>query len=48
MIMDLTHLYGERIIMMVNIVLLSVFVNELIGPSLSRFALTKAMEDDTL
>ena len=44
MIADLSHIYGEAISMMVNIVLLSVFVNELIGPSLSRFAIVRAME----
>ncbi|NQT58592.1 MAG: cation:proton antiporter [Bacteroidetes bacterium] len=45
MIADLSHLYGDRIVMMVNIVLLSVFVNELIGPSLSKFAIVRAMKD---
>lgn len=44
MIADLSHIYGASISMMVNIVLLSVFVNELIGPSLSRFAIVRAME----
>ena len=46
MISGLAHLYEEMISQMVNIVLLSVFVNELIGPSLARAALVKAMEED--
>ena len=46
MITGLTHLYEGVINQMVNIVLLSVFVNELIGPSLSRYAIQKALEED--
>ncbi|MCF7941647.1 MAG: cation:proton antiporter [Spirochaetia bacterium] len=46
MIEGLTYLYAEQIADMVNIVLLSVFVNELVGPSLSRLAIRRAMEED--
>lgn len=46
MIADLAYLYEDVISQMVNIVLLSVFVNELIGPSLSRYAIVKAMEEE--
>ena len=48
MIADLSVLYGDRIILMVNIVLMSVFVNELVGPMLSKYAITRAMEDTSL
>lgn len=46
MVMDLAYLYEDMIAKMVNIVLLSVFVNELIGPSLARFAIQRAMEEE--
>ncbi len=46
MIAGLSHLYADMIAQMVNIILLSVFVNELIGPSLARHAIMKAMEED--
>ncbi len=46
MIAGLSHLYADMIAQMVNIVLLSVFVNELIGPSLARHAIVKAMEEE--
>jgi Kef-type K+ transport system membrane component KefB len=36
--------YQPIIAMMVNIILLSVFVNELIGPPLSRFAIIRGNE----
>ena len=37
---------NDIILMMVNIILLSVFFNELTGPSLSRAAIVKALNEE--
>ncbi len=42
----ISELYGQHIQMLVNIILLSVFINELIGPSLSKYAIMKALEEE--
>ncbi len=43
---DLALVYSDQIQMLVNIILLSVFINELIGPSLSKFAIMRALEEE--
>ncbi len=43
---DLAGLHRENIQMLVNIILLSVFINEIIGPSLSKYAIVKALEEE--
>ncbi len=46
MIKGIAYMYEDAIASMVNIVLLSVFVNEIIGPLLSSFAIKRALEED--
>jgi len=46
MMTGLTGIYHEHIQMLVNIILLSVFMNELIGPPLSKFAILRALEEE--
>jgi len=43
---DIVGLHIGSIQKVVNIVLLSVFVNELIGPSISKYAILKALKED--
>ena len=43
---DLALVYSDQIQMLVNIILLSVFINELVGPSLSKYAIMKALEEE--
>ncbi len=43
---DLYGLYQDPIQLLVNVVLVSVFINELIGPPLSKFAILKALEEE--
>ncbi len=48
MIANLAEQQRAIVDMMVNIILLSVFVNELLGPPLSRMAIVKALETEDL
>lgn len=46
MMAELSHLYSDTLQLLVNIILFSVFANELIGPPLSKYAIIKAMEEE--
>ncbi len=46
MMAELSHLYSDTLQLLVNIILFSVFANELIGPPLSKYAILKAIEEE--
>ncbi len=44
-IVNASQIVKDQIVMLVNIVLISVFINEIIGPPLSKFAIVKSLEN---
>ena len=46
MMTDIAGFHGDSIQMIVNVILLSVFVNELIGPSISGYAIARALKEE--